>query len=188
MGPDNLSAFLIKTFAFACWASAFSAGQRLSVPEPWKKIYHNPIAPKKHAPHGQWLSARGSLRQCFETTGGTLIRCDTHGMEVKLPLDHFQVAYVKKKKENCSASDAISMLISKLLESLAAYARLLFIDFSSAWNSIQPHILLEKKNKLVELDVNAITPSSPPGHLVKFNIVLWAPIADQFTLLPYLVH
>lgn len=53
MGPDNLSAFLIKTFAFACWASSFSVGQRLSVPEPWKKIYHNPIAPKKHAPHGQ---------------------------------------------------------------------------------------------------------------------------------------
>lgn len=55
---------------------------------------------------------------------------DVIHMEVKLPLDLFQVACGKKRKKK--PSDAISMLISKLLESLAAYARLLFIDFSSA--------------------------------------------------------
>lgn len=50
-------------------------------------------------------------------------------LEAGLPFDHFQVAYVQKP-----AADTISMLmrLSKLLESLAAYARLLFIDFSSA--------------------------------------------------------
>ena len=42
-------------------------------------------------------------------------------------------------------------LVLKHLENPAGYARLLFIDFSSAFNLIQPHILLEK---LIQLNVN----------------------------------
>lgn len=49
MGPDNLSAFLIKTFAFACWASAFSAGQRLSPRAMEKKSIIIPL-PQKSTP------------------------------------------------------------------------------------------------------------------------------------------
>lgn len=48
------------------------------------------------------------------------------------------------------------MLLSlNFLKSLAAYARLLFIDFSSAWNAFLPQILLEdeaEKKKLEELE------------------------------------
>lgn len=75
-------------------------------------------------------------------------------------------------------SDAISTLIHfvlKHLENPAAYARLLFIDFSSAFNSIQSHILLKK---LVELDVKLFLIKWYHSFLstrlqqVKFNSVL----------------
>lgn len=71
-------------------------------------------------------------------------------MEVEPSPYLFQFAYAKKR----STSDVISTLMHLLLkdlESPVAYARLLFIDFSSAFNTIQPHLLL---TKLVELDVN----------------------------------
>lgn len=65
-------------------------------------------------------------------------------------LDPCQFAY----RINLGTNDAISTLmhlVLKHLESPVAYARLLFIDFSFAFNSIQPHKLLEK---LVALKVN----------------------------------
>lgn len=68
--------------------------------------------------------------------------------EVEPSLDQYQFVY----KCNRSTNDAIStltQLVLKHLESLAA--RLFFIDFSSVFNSIQPHKLLEK---LVNLGVN----------------------------------
>lgn len=55
--------------------------------------------------------------------------------EVEPSLDQFQFAYTR----NRSTSDAISTIlhyILKHLESPVAYARLLFIDFSSAFNTI----------------------------------------------------
>jgi len=70
--------------------------------------------------------------------------------EVEPSLDQYQLAY----KNNCGTNDAVSTLmhlVLKQLESPTAYARLLFIDFSSAFNSIQPHKLLEK---LINLQVN----------------------------------
>lgn len=69
---------------------------------------------------------------------------------VEKTLDKYQFAY----KENRGSSDAISTIMHltlKHLESPAAYARLLFVDFSSAFNSIQPDIILRK---LVQLNVN----------------------------------
>lgn len=70
--------------------------------------------------------------------------------QVEPLLDTYQFAYVK----NRSTSDAIVTLmhvILKHLEHSVAYARLLLIDFSSAFNSVQLHILL---SKLVQAKVN----------------------------------
>ena len=70
--------------------------------------------------------------------------------EVEPMLDKHQFAYT----QNWSTTDAISTamyLTLKHLESPNAYARRLFVDFSSAFNLIQPDIILRE---LVELKVN----------------------------------
>lgn len=70
--------------------------------------------------------------------------------EVEPMLNKHQFAYT----QNWSTTDAISTamyLTLKHLESPNAYARRLFVDFSSAFNLIQPDILLRE---LVELKVN----------------------------------
>ena len=58
-------------------------------------------------------------------------------------LDPFQFAY----RENRGVQDATVTLLNLLfkhLEGSKNHARLLFIDFSSAFNTIQPHVLVEK--------------------------------------------
>lgn len=93
--------------------------------------------------------------------------------EVAQSLDHLQFASSKKR----STSDAICSLMHfalEHLESRSAYARLLFIDFSSAFSSIQPHIFLKK---LMELDFNPFLIKwyhsflSHRSQQVKFNSV-----------------
>ena len=63
--------------------------------------------------------------------------------DVKDEFDPFQCAY----KDKCGTDDAISTvvhLVLKHLDQLQAYARVLFVDFSSAFDTIQPFVLLEK--------------------------------------------
>ena len=67
-----------------------------------------------------------------------------------LKLDVYQFAY----KQECSTDDAILCTlhcISKHLENTKAYARIVFVDFSSAFNTVQIDILLEK---LKDMSVN----------------------------------
>lgn len=118
--------------------------------------------------------------------------------EVEPMLDKHQFAYTK----NRSTSDAISTVMHltlKHLESPDAYARLLFVDFSSAFNLIQPDILLRK---LVELKVNPYLISwyhsflSNRPQQVKFNSALsdpavcstGAPRVRQLTFPIYNIH
>lgn len=69
--------------------------------------------------------------------------------QIETSLDPLQFAY----RENIGMEDAtlyLLNLIYKHLEKTKACARLLFIDFSSAFNTIQPYLLIEKlKNKNV---------------------------------------
>lgn len=61
--------------------------------------------------------------------------------------DQFQFAYTK----NRSVEDAVITLFHELYSHLDisnTYARILFIDFSSAFNTIQPHIMLQKLGKM----------------------------------------
>ena len=55
--------------------------------------------------------------------------------------DPFQFAYCKGK----SVQDAVLTLVhevTKHLEKPNSYVRILFVDFSSAFNTIQPHVLI----------------------------------------------
>lgn len=68
-------------------------------------------------------------------------------------LDPSQFAY----RQGRSTEDAIisvTHLISKHLEDPKAYARVLFADFSSNFNTVQPHLLVKK---IINMGVNAFT-------------------------------
>ena len=63
--------------------------------------------------------------------------------DVEPKLDVYQFAY----KQEYSTDDAILRtlhFISQQLENTKAYARIVFVDFSSAFNRVQIHILLAK--------------------------------------------
>jgi len=66
---------------------------------------------------------------------------ETYKKALPPALDQYQCAY----RENRSAEDAIAIVLHILLKHLEhknTYARLHFIDFSSAFNTIQPNTLL----------------------------------------------
>ena len=68
-------------------------------------------------------------------------------------LDPMQFAYRKNK----SVDDALLVFLNNITKHLdvpKSYARVLFIDFSSAFNTIQPHLLAQK---LIALNVNTST-------------------------------
>ena len=67
--------------------------------------------------------------------------------EVHLSLDSHQFAYKKGR----STEYAILLMLHKLyhhLDTPKNYARILFIDFSSAFNTIQPHLMIQKLSSL----------------------------------------
>lgn len=61
--------------------------------------------------------------------------------EDKLSLDPFQFAYKPKARGGTEdAINCISHLVNRHLEDTQEYALLLFIDFSSAFNTLHPRI------------------------------------------------
>lgn len=75
---------------------------------------------------------------------------------IKLFKDPFQFAY----SEDLGVEDAVLTLTHVLhshLDNAKTYARVLFVDFSSAFNTIQPHILMQK---LIDMKMNS-------------NLILW---------------
>lgn len=61
--------------------------------------------------------------------------------------DHLQFAY----RSGRSVDDAILLFLNNVYTHLdfpRSYCRILFVDFSSAFNTIQPHILVNKLNNL----------------------------------------
>jgi hypothetical protein len=75
---------------------------------------------------------------------------------IKDQCDALQFAY----RQGRCVDDAITTLIqviSSHLDKCKTYSRVLFVDFSSAFNTIQPHVLMKK---LYDMDVN--------GNLIKW--------------------
>ncbi len=89
------------------------------------------------------------IMKCFE-------RIVIKDVGIKKLVDDSQFAYI----EGRSVEDANLTLYHRLLHHLDGYkkyARIMFIDFSSAFNTIQPHVMIKK---LMDLNVNA-------------NLILW---------------
>ena len=83
--------------------------------------------------------------KCFERLVLNILQ-----KEVSLKLDPLQFAYKAKR----SVDDAVLVFMNnalKHLEKPGTFVRVLFIDFSSAFNTIQPHLMTEK---LLSLGVN----------------------------------
>ncbi len=67
--------------------------------------------------------------------------------EVKSVLDPLQFAY-RQGRGTVDAINNITYAIVKHLENPKAYARLLFVDFSSAFDTVKPHCLIKKLRQL----------------------------------------
>ena len=77
-------------------------------------------------------------------------------LKPEMLVDSCQYAYLSKK----GVEDATLTLIDNVtnhLDKMRSYVRMMFIDFSSAFNTIQPHIMLRK---LTDKNVNS-------------NLILW---------------
>ena len=151
-GPDSISGKLLKVRAFqlcSVFANLFNWSLReCCVPSVWKKSVICPILKKKNPSslNGYRPVALTSIvMKCFEklVLRHLLTFTNEH-------LDPLQFAY----KPHRGTDDAILTLLHNAflhLDKAGSYVRILVIDFSSAFNTIQPHLLALK---LLHLDIN----------------------------------
>ena len=111
------------------------------IPKIWKLSEVIPVPKKPN------FSAMNDLRpvaltsiimKCFERLVLSCLKTS-----IKSSLDPLQFAYREKR----NVEDAVILFVDNVLKHLEGsrkYARCLFIDFSSAFNTIQPHILVQK--------------------------------------------
>uniref|UniRef100_A0A9J7X865 Reverse transcriptase domain-containing protein n=1 Tax=Cyprinus carpio carpio TaxID=630221 RepID=A0A9J7X865_CYPCA len=151
-GPDNIPGRVLRDCA-AELTDVFTDIFNISlsqavVPTCFKATTIIPV-PKKPSPSCfndyRPVALTPILMKCFE-------RLVMHHIKSALPpsLDPFQFAY----RSNRSTDDAISTTLHSALTHLEkkdSYVRMLFIDFSSAFNTIIPQQLI---HKLVELGLN----------------------------------
>ena len=151
-GPDSISGKLLKVCASqlcSVFANLFNWSLReCCVPSVWKNSVICPI-PKKKNPSSlndyRPVALTSIVMKCFEKLA--LRRLLTFTNE---HLDPLQFAY----KPHNGTDDAILTVLHNAflhLDKAGSYVRMLFIDFSSAFNTIQPHLLALK---LLHLDVN----------------------------------
>ena len=144
-GPDGLKGKLLKTFAEQLsfiYTCIFNISLNMhSIPTVWKTSKITPV-PKSNS-----VKQMNDLRPIALTS--IPMKCLEklvlkHILPVCQPfLDPCQFAY----KANRSVEDAILYLTNNVYSHLdlpRSYVRTLFIDFSSAFNTIQPHLLIPK--------------------------------------------
>ena len=115
------------------------------IPIIWKTSIVVPV-PKMSSPselnHFRPVALTSIVMKCFERL--ILSHILPH---VQSQLDPYQFAYRSRR----GTGDAIACLLHKLFEHMETagnYARILFIDFSSAFNTIQRHVMIDKLQKL----------------------------------------
>ena len=144
-GPDGISAFLLKTFAeelAPAWCPIFQLlVDSHSVPILWKTS-HITHVPKKTCPRENNDYRPVALTSIVFKSLERMVACKLR-LDVLDYLVSFQFAY----RQGRGADDAVNTVVHLILKHLDkpnAYARLLFIHFSPAFNIIQPHTLLTK--------------------------------------------
>ena len=108
---------------------------------PYQSDSRNPMSKRT-----QWLQADSSDLSNYEVW--ILLRHLVNAMNE--PVDPHQSAH----KQGCGAEDAVTtlnLLIARHLDKPRTYAKELFLDFSSAFNTIQTNLLL---NKIIQQKIN----------------------------------
>lgn len=136
-GPDSISALLLKACAeelTPAWCPIFQH----FVPALWKKSIIVPIA-KKSCPSDnndfRPVALTSIVMKCLDKYMLTLLKAEVH-----LVLDPLQFAY-RQGRGTDDTINRITHLTLKHLEDPKAYARILFVDFSSDFNTIQRYLL-----------------------------------------------
>ena len=151
-GPDGIPAWVLKCCAEQLPPILTTLFQdsvdRGVVPYKWKESEVKPIAkvnypkdPKDFRP----IVLTSNIMKCLESIMKKYIWETTNNLK-----DPMQFAYCK----NRSVQDTTLLLlneVNKHLDKPNSQIRALFIDFSLAFNTMQPHILL---NKMLEMGVN----------------------------------
>ena len=144
-GPDNLKPRILKCFAKElCFIFTYIFNQSLElniIPEAWKTSKIVPVPKSKSVKEMNDLrpiALTSILVKCLERLVLSFVK------PVCQPcLDPLQFAY----RANRSVEDAILLFTDNVyrhIDKPKRYVRSLFIDFSSAFNTIQPHILIPK--------------------------------------------
>ena len=155
-GPDELSAKILKSCYFSLAPIFCDIFNRCllsgRLPKLWKLSNIIPV-PKKANP-----KENNDFRPIALTS--ILMKCFEHIMKDRLltfiSLDENQFAY-KQKRSTKDACLSLDYFLRSHLETSFSYARVLFVDFSSAFNTIVPNILL---NRLQAFNV--------PRYLINF--------------------
>lgn len=169
-GPDKVCPRVVKACKYQLLSPLHALYQtsldQCIVPSSWKTSEVVPV-PKCKIPKNmndlRPIALTSVLMKCLESFVKRYL-CN----QVKHLCDVFQFAY----KKGGGVDDAVITLLEIICSHLdrpRSYSRVLFIDFSSAFNTIKPHILLQK---LVAMNLNS-------------NIIRW--IYDYLTRRPQYV-
>ncbi len=148
-GPDGISPFLIRTCAdelTSAWCPILQWSlYSHTVPTLWKKAIITPV-PKKSCPQENNDFRPIALTSVVMKSMEKLIVSQLK-LEVCPQLDPYQFAYKRQRGTDDSINSLVHLVI-KHLENPRAYAKLLYVDFSSAFNTLQPHILLKTMQRM----------------------------------------
>jgi gmma-aminobutyric acid receptor subunit gamma/cGMP-dependent protein kinase 2 len=157
-GPDKVLSRVVKNCKYELMSPMRrifqSSLDQCVIPAGWKTSEIIPV------PKGRTPRVMNDLRPVALTS--VLMKCLESFVkkclckQVEHLCDKLQFAY----QQNRSVDDAVVTLVNSIcchLEKLKSYSRVLFVDFSSAFNTIKPHIMLRK---LQDMNVN--------GYLIKW--------------------
>lgn len=142
-GPDNISSQILSNCAEQLgpifnYIFNVSLSQQ-KVPNLWKQSTIVPVAKSKHPKSlndFRPIALTSLLMKSFEKMiKSELLKTTEHW------IDPLQFAY-RTKRGVQDVTITLLNYIYKHLESLNNHARLLFVDFSSTFNTIQPHLLI----------------------------------------------
>jgi len=148
-GPDGFSPRLLKHYADYIalpYCRIFNLSlQQMKVPTPWKESTIVPV-PKKPKPavmndYRPVALTSAIMKRMERLVVPHLVQLTAHAQ------DPLQFAYKKGR----GVDDAVALLTHKVLEHLEKpnrYVRILFIDFSSAFNTMLPSVMIRKLSNL----------------------------------------
>ena len=151
-GPDNVTPKLLKTCSSQLavpFTEIFNSSIRQhKLPLIWRTSEIVPV------PKRQKVSTLNDLRPVALTS--VLVKCmEKLVLRFLLPcVEPFQDPYQFAYKSKRSVDDAVSVFTNHIyshVDTPKAYCRTLFVDFSSAFNTIQPKILIQK---LLKMNIN----------------------------------